>query len=242
MRHMNDFSADSRFEVARDLLDNEHDLEAERAFSELIEDYPDWSGAYGNRGLARMHLGRDGLALEDFCRVIELDPEDAMARSRKAEALRNLGRYKEALEAAVEALGLDPEDPDAHYIRGWLFFLYGQYESAAQDLQAYIDGFEDYGEIEDMLEVCNRLCQTPQPDARECERILRENGFSSDRSYNARFEEDGMFCPYAHCVRMLPGRGPDADDVCAVTGFSCPGGTQQAQGCEFEPFEDEDYP
>lgn len=230
---MEDFGDDSKFERARELLDNEMDLEAEEAFSELIARCPNWEGAYGNRGLARMHLGRDKEALADFERVIELDPEDAMAYSRHAEALRNLGRYPEALESIARALEIDPEDVDAYYLRGWLFFYCQQYASAVEDLEYFIREAEDYGEVEDMLGVCRLLAQADAPRGEAAEKLLRESGFSLDTQRNPGYEEDGLFCPYAHCVRLFPTRGMQAEDACPVTGFACPGGAEQALGCDY---------
>ena len=235
---MEDFGDEGRFERARELLDNEQDLEAEEAFSELIARRPDWEGAYGNRGLARMHLGRDEEALSDFARVTELDSDDAMAFARKAEALRNLGRYPEALENIGKALELDPDDPDAHYLRGWLFFYCQQYDSAVEDLEHFIREAEDYGEVEDMLALCRTLAAADGPRGEAAEGLLRENGFSLDARENPKYVEEGLFCPYAHCVRLFPARGMQAADACAVTGFACPGGAKQADGCEYAADED----
>lgn len=229
---MDKYSEDSRFERARELLDNELDREAEEAFSAIIELFPELEGAYGNRGLARMHLGRDEDALADFIRVAELDPEDAMAYTRQAEALCNLGRYREALIGLSHALELDPEDEEARYLRGWLFFRCQQYEPAIEDLEYFLARAEDYGEVEDMLSVCKALAAGDN----DGDKLLRENGFSHDLSYNDNFEAEDLFCPYAHCVRIFPGRGPQAPDACPVTGFACPGGSTQAAECAITPF------
>ncbi len=234
---MEDFEAEVLFDQARNLLEQDHDSKAEMLFSQIIDTYPDWEGAYGNRGLARMRLGHDEMALEDFRRVVELDPEDAMAYARIAEALRNLGRHLEALEMATKALEIDSSDPDAYYIRGWLFFYCGQYASAIEDFETFIKLTDEPGEVCDMQAVAQAIIDTPQADGDTVEKLLRENGFSKNTEYNDSYLEEDLFCPYAHCVRMRPMRGEDAADVCPVTGFSCPGDISMVFECSQEPFE-----
>lgn len=224
-------ACDKRFREARRLLEEQRDFEAEQAFSDIILLYPESEGAYGNRGLARMHLGRDEDALADFREVVRLHPDDAMGYARMAEALRNLGRYEESLRMAVEALEIDPGEPDAHYVRGWLFAMCGQYALAVEDLAVFVEEMEEAGEVADLLQVCRTLSDPATPRARH-EPILAENGFSFRVFYNDAHESEGMFCPYAHCIRAMPGRGPDALGVCPVTGFECPGHEEQAADCE----------
>lgn len=228
---MDEYTADSRFEQARELLENELDLEAEKAFTELIDMYPQWEGAYGNRGLARLHLGLDLEAYSDFNKVAELCPDDSMAYSRMSEALRNVGEYQKALENAVKALNINPYDPDAHYVRGWLFFYFGQYAAAMEDLADFVDVTEDASEVEDMLDLCEEFVQMENLSPENEESKLRENGFSRDFSYNENFIAEGLFCPYAHCVRLFPCRGPQSPDVCMATGFACPGGSEISASC-----------
>lgn len=227
-------TCDKRFRQARRLLDEQRDFEAEQAFSDIILLYPESEGAYGNRGLARMHLGRDEDALADFREVVRLHPDDAMGYARMAEALRNLGRHDEALQMATEALDIDPDEPDAHYVRGWLFAMCGQYGLAAEDLSVFVEAVEEAGEVADLLAVCRSLSEPGICASREQE-ILSENGFSFRVFFNESHESDGLFCPYAHCIRTRPGRGPEALGVCPVTGFECPGHEEQAAQCEQDP-------
>lgn len=231
-------TCDKRFRQARRLLDEQRDFEAEQAFSDIILLYPESEGAYGNRGLARMHLGRDEDALADFREVVRLHPDDAMGYARMAEALRNLGRHEEALQMVSVAIEIDPGEPDAHYIRGWLFAMCRQYQLAAEDLAVFVDAFGDEsgeaGEVVDLLSLCRTLSEAGVSSSREQE-LLYESGFSHSIHYNESHESDGLFCPYAHCIRTRPVRGPEALGVCPVTGFECPGHEEQAAHCEEHP-------
>lgn len=223
------------FEKAYALLDQQRDSEAENVFCQIIEKFPDCGGAYGNRGVARMFLGRDEEALDDFAKVIELMPDDARGYACMAEALRNLGRYEEALGSVARSLSLNPEESNSNYVRGWLFLKCGQFKAAKADFERAVKAPERNGEVSDMLNVCEDILREDL-NSEEAESLLRENGFSSDLNYNENFEADNTFCPFAHCVRMQPLRGPESIDACAATGFSCPGGAQQAVLCVDVPF------
>jgi len=234
---------DLLFEEARQLLDEQHHAQAIEAFTEFIALVPESEGAYGNRGLAYMNFGDDERAIQDFEMVLSLNQDDAMGHAMLGEALKNKGRHEDALQAAVTALDLDEETPEAYYVRGWLFAKAGQYSQAAEDLQRYVDLVEEPGEIADLLEACQILSRHdpvdeegyPLSDPRDREQYLGEMGLSFDFRYNSEHEEQELFCPYAHCIRNMPRRGPDAPPVCPVTGFECPGGADQAETCRENP-------
>jgi tetratricopeptide (TPR) repeat protein len=54
--------------------------------------------AHYNRGLLRMNVGDDNLAIEDFDKVLEIDPDNTMARFNRALLRENVGDYKGAVD------------------------------------------------------------------------------------------------------------------------------------------------
>ncbi len=239
-------SCDLIFEEARQLLDEQQYAEAIDAFTDFIALVPESEGAYGNRGLAYLSMGEDEKAMDDFKMVISINPEDAMGYAMMAEALRNLGRDEEALEMAVEALTIDDKAAEAYMVRGWLFARAGQYDSAVADLEKYVELVDEPGEFFDLLEACKCLAAdnpcdpegNPLDDPEAQEAFLSACGFSFCFEYRGEHEEEGLFCPYAHCIRSMPRRGYNAPITCPIAGFQCPGGPQQVEiCCEYPPSE-----
>ncbi len=231
------------FEEARQLLEEQRYEDAVQAFSDFITLVPESEGAYGNRGLAHMHLGDDNQAIQDFEMVLRLNQDDAMGYAMLAEALRNQGRWAEALAAAVNAMERDDEVPEAYFVRGWLFARAGQYAPACEDLERFVEQIDEPGEGEDLLDACRTLAEPgavddegqPLDDPPERERFLRELGLSFDFDYNVDYEGDELFCPYAHCIRNMPRRALEAAPACPLTGHECPGGAEQADVCREYP-------
>jgi len=228
---------DTRFEEARQLLDDQRYSEAAKAFSEFIDMCAEAEGAYGNRGLAYINLGEDEQAIEDFRMVVSLNENDAMGYAMMAEACKNLGRHEDALKNAVSAMELDSEEPTAHYIRGWLFAQARQYEYAIEDLNIFVQAMKEPDEVKDLLEACELLCKDAASgnsrlsNTQDRERLLSERGVSFNFSYQEDYAEKDLFCPYAHCIRNMPRRADEAPSVCPVFGFECPGGSDQACVC-----------
>ncbi len=236
---MSDYTCgEKQFENARDLLDQQRHGEARDAFTELIALFPEWEGAYGNRGLALMYLGHDRKALEDFKTVIRLNSRDALGHARVGEALRNLEDYDGALRNAARALDLDALQPEAHGLRGWLFARCGQFEPAVEDLEVLACLGDEAGETEDLLDACRALAGNDPEAVADTKGFLASQGLSFNVEYNERYEEEAQFCPYAHCLRTRPVRGPEAATACPVTGYDCPGGSRQAACCMMDtPFD-----
>lgn len=238
-----DDECEALFDKAHRLMLYNHYREAAEMFGACLEQESDYPEAYGNRGVCYLNLGDDEAAARDFRRVLELDPEDAMGYAMLAEAMRNLGRYEEALQAAAEALERDPEEPGSYYVRGWLFAQAGQYPEATEDLEEYLDLMDDPGGVEELCDACT-LFADPTPtdaagrllDTAEAKaKYLGQAGLSFEREYNSAYLEDGLFCPWAHCIRNQPRRCKDAPLACPVTSTDCPGGAEQVEICRARP-------
>lgn len=240
-----DLDGDKRFEDALNLLEERRFLEAVDAFSELVALAPDMTGAYGNRGLAYLNLGREDEARSDFEMVLQLDPDDAMGHSMLAEISRYHGTPQQTLRHAVAALELCPDEPQAHFIRGWLFAKAGQYEMAAEDLGRFVDATRERenADIVDFYDACRVLAEDhprdddglPIDSPEKADAYLGCRGWSFDYRSNPDFETDGQPCPFGHCIRNRPPLSPETGEGCPVFGYSCPGGIGQVAWCEDNP-------
>lgn len=240
-----DSTGDKRFEAALALLEERRFFEAVDAFSELVALAPDMTGAYGNRGLAYLNLGLDEAARNDFETVLQLDPGDAMGHSMLAEVARFHGNPEEALRHVAEALELNPEEPQAHFIRGWLFARAGQYDMAAEDLERHVElsGERENADVEDFFDACQTLAEDNPVDetgealdsAEKVDFFFGMRGWSFNYEENREYEEQGLPCPFAHCIRNRPPLSPETDGGCPVFGYSCPGGASQVSWCRQHP-------
>lgn len=238
-----DSTGNKRFDAALALLEERRFAEAVDAFSQLVASCPELTGAYGNRGLAYLNLGRDEEARNDFETVLQLDPEDAMGHSMLAELSRFRGSGEETLRHAVEALELDPDEPQANFIRGWLFARAGQYDMAVEDLERFVEVSGGNDEVQDFLEACRCLAAVDPRDEDgnpidtrdKANRFLGRKGWSFDAAENPDFEADGLPCPYAHCIRNQPALSPETPEGCPVFGYACPGHGEQVAWCRDHP-------
>lgn len=240
-----DLSGDKRFADALALLEERRFLEAVDAFSELVALAPDMTGAYGNRGLAYLNLGFEEQARNDFETVLQLDPNDAMGHSMLGEISRFHGSPEDTLRHVTAALDIDPDEPQAYFIRGWLFAKAGQFDMAAEDLKRHLDLVEERegNDVLDFYDACRVLGgDAPRDEAGEAiESQERKNaylglrGWSFDYAENPEYEENGMPCAYAHCIRNRPPLADEADEGCPVFGYSCPGGAEQVEWCRAHP-------
>lgn len=234
---------DKRFEAALALLEERRFFEAVEAFSDLVAHSPDLTGAYGNRGLAYLNLGLDEQARSDFETVLQLDPGDAMGYSMLAELSRFRENPEYTLEQVTRALALNPDEPQAHFIRGWLFAKAGQYEMAEEDLSRYLDLTGENEDVAVLREACALLAAdvpqdedgSPLETPEQVDRFLGNRGWSFDYSENAEFEEQGLPCPYAHCIRNRPPLSPETPDGCPVFEYACPGQHDQVAWCREHP-------
>jgi Tfp pilus assembly protein PilF len=238
-----DAEENNRFEQALTLLEERRYLEAAESFSDVIALSPDMAGAYGNRGLCYFNLGMDDQARSDFETVLQLDPDDAMGHSMLADMARFRGEPEEALEQVTLALERNPDEPQAHFIRGWLFAKAGQYEMAAADLSRFLELTGEGSEAEDFRDACMKLAEDDPRDAsgkeietpERADAFLGLHGWSFNFSENREYEEKGLPCAYAHCIRNCPPLSPELPDGCPVFGNACPGGADRVAWCRERP-------
>lgn len=227
------------FDRALALLEERRFSEAVTAFSEVVALTPEFSGAYGNRGLAYLNLGLEEEAVRDFEKVLQLDPDDAMGYAMLAEASRFRGDSRDTLAYAVAALELDEDEPHAHFVRGWLFAKAGQYAEAAEDLGRFLVAAGENEEVGGLHEAClvlagdNPLDENglPLDTGEKADAFLSRRGWSFDNAGRDDFEETGLPCAFAHCIRNCPALSSESPDGCPVFEYACPGGRDQVAWC-----------
>ncbi|MFO0881315.1 MAG: serine/threonine-protein kinase [Gemmataceae bacterium] len=94
---------------------------------------PRYSGAWYNRGIAYLRLGRFDRAIDDFTRALELHPQFTPARVTRALAHEAAGRPRAALEDLDLALAGDRVMTRARLIRARLRRVLGDLPGAEQD-------------------------------------------------------------------------------------------------------------
>lgn len=126
-------------------LKNEPAVQAAEQILTLIQTRkPDSSeAAYGMAMLYHM-TGRKRQAVPLYERALELQPDNVIAMNNLAWILsQDFGEYEKALQLADKGLAQAPHYTDLMDTRGNIYFTLGQYEKAAEDFKAAVDGYRD---------------------------------------------------------------------------------------------------
>jgi lipoprotein NlpI len=91
--------------------------------------------AYVERAWKLERLERYAEAVQDAERALDLDPDDGEALETKAADLSSLRKFDEALEAYRVAEKRTPDSKELLYGRGRLYYYWGKYAEAEQDLR-----------------------------------------------------------------------------------------------------------
>lgn len=86
---------------------------AEREFTEVVRQHPDYARAHFSLGAIADQRGRHQEALQSYAAAVRHAPNMPDARLRLAESLRAAGRTREAMEHYEAAVSLDPGAPQA---------------------------------------------------------------------------------------------------------------------------------
>ncbi len=118
--------------------------DAETAFGEAIERYPDYSEAYSLRGQVRRALGHFEGALNDLQKATELDPHNADYLYHLGVVYHLSGQLLNAREAYHKAIQRDPTHVGALLGRGDLRASDGETAKARKDYEAAMELAPDY--------------------------------------------------------------------------------------------------
>lgn len=57
-------------------------------------------------------------------------------------------------------------------------------------------------------------------------------GYSINLDYNENYREEGLDCPWEHCIELMPLQMGDNESSCPRHGHDCPGGREQVIKCK----------
>lgn len=125
--------AQTRFDSAVKLLQNNKLAAAETQFSSLAKDHPSLSGPWLNLGLIHQRTERPESAKANFQRAIAANKTNLDAYNQLAILLREQGKFSEAEQQYLKALNVWPDHPASHRNLGILYDLYlGRLEEALE--------------------------------------------------------------------------------------------------------------
>ncbi|MEI0492348.1 tetratricopeptide repeat protein [Brachyspira intermedia] len=95
--------------------------------------------SYYNIGNAKINIGYNKEAIEDFDMLIKLNPYDSEAYNNRGNAKSNLGYNKDAIKDFDKSIELNPYDSKVYYNRGNAKNNLGLYEEAIKDFNKAIE-------------------------------------------------------------------------------------------------------
>ena len=105
----------------------------------VVEQYPNWYGAYGDRGTTNFFLGRFEEAIADLTRAIELNPYHHRSYNNRGEALGRLHRHEEAIADFEKAVELAPREEMQRSNLGLGKLRLGRVDEALADFEKAIE-------------------------------------------------------------------------------------------------------
>lgn len=113
---------------------------ADRAWSALLQEFPEDPVLWRNRGNTRALLQQWSAAIADFNQAIALDPQAVDPYLNRGAIEENQGDYAAAIADYNQALDLDPQDALAYNNRGHAKGALGDWSGALADYDRAIAG------------------------------------------------------------------------------------------------------
>jgi tetratricopeptide (TPR) repeat protein len=132
-RNIDNLSATEWYEKGYSLGISGNHTDAEKAFSSAIKLNPQYTAAYGNRGVAYDNLGNHQQAIKDYNKAIELNPHYKDAYYNRGNAYGRLGNYQQTIKDFSKAIELNPQDAEAYYYRGVTYDKLGNHKRAIEN-------------------------------------------------------------------------------------------------------------
>ncbi|MET0660409.1 MAG: tetratricopeptide repeat protein [Steroidobacteraceae bacterium] len=132
----------AEYERAMQLMSAGDTAAAERAFKQLADKYPTYSGPLINLAILHSKAGRNADAEAELKQAMQRNANSAPAHNQLGILYRKLGRFKEADEAYQQAVRVDPNYALAHLNLGVLYDLY------LEQPQRALESYERYLQLE----------------------------------------------------------------------------------------------
>ena len=95
--------------------------------------------------------------------------------------------------------------------------------------------------IRQIQKLCNQAVHVYEVSQDDAEQIielaekLNESfsiGYSINFNPNPEYQEQGLVCPWEHCIEQSPLHPDNSESVCPIFDHDCPGGVEQAKVCQ----------
>lgn len=106
----------------------------EKKYNEAINEDPEYSTAYANRGMIYLYLGKQEEALVDINKAIQVNPKDPVAYSNRGYFQLMMGKIDEAIKDLDEAITLKKNFDDKQLLaltyvtQGSAYGMIGEFE------------------------------------------------------------------------------------------------------------------
>lgn len=115
---------DARFKAALELMKQNQPQDAEAALTELVKDFPQFSGPLTDLGILYAKSKRPDLAASAFAKAINNNPQNAVALNWQGMLYREARDYGHAEQSYKKALAISPDDAAVHLNLGILYDVY----------------------------------------------------------------------------------------------------------------------
>jgi tetratricopeptide (TPR) repeat protein/peroxiredoxin len=143
-------SAEALYGVGSVYLQQEKNVEAQKAFERVVEmrpNYPDTlPSAWNNLGLLAIREGRAEEAIQHFQKALQLSPDYLIALENLGNAYRQLKQWEDARKTLEHAVAVGPQDPEANYSLGMVFAQLNDVDRTSDYLRRALKLRPDYPE------------------------------------------------------------------------------------------------
>lgn len=115
---------DARFKAALDLMKQGQTQDAETALTDLVKDFPQYSGPLTELGMIYVKSKRMDLAASAFAKAVANNPQNAVAYNWQGILFREANNYVRAEQSYQRALSVDSNYANAHLNLGILYDVY----------------------------------------------------------------------------------------------------------------------
>lgn len=131
--------AEGRFKEGVEMMKASQPQDAEKVFTELTKDFPDYAGPWTNLGILHAKAKRPDKAIAALTRATQLNANNAVAYNWLGILYREGGNYPNAKLAYEKALQITPDDPLARLNYAILLDQYlKQPQAAVEQYKRYL--------------------------------------------------------------------------------------------------------
>ncbi len=173
--------------------------QAEKAYRDLLKQYPYETEARLLLLYVLMDQGRNEEALVEAESLAAQDPEDEVAWSAVGDLNLKLGHYDVADEALAKLVELSPTNPNAHYLLGDSRLFQAQYDEAAKQYQRALELDAAFGDATLRLAQIDVLRDRPQQAITRLQSMVATPAVSPSLRISAAFDLASLLRAEGHC-------------------------------------------